>query len=277
VSELLGVLTPAGWASLAGLAVLVLALTLVLVRRRSAVTPLRRLLGPLGQPPVVTVFLRGLFVPNHEFFARAPEDPRNPAAGVTVHKWGPIPEVHSASDVQALSRVLGLLVRAFPGVQPALLTGDPGRQAWNTPAIALGPHFRALQILDSCEPRLVALRQPPAFRSLVTPDLFEAKDGAEYGLIYKGRHGATHHPFLVLLGLADPGTDAAARFLEVHATSLGRLTGGRPFAAVVSRDPARPSDIPRLRSLQPRPAWWRRLVYRRRWRELSPAPPTRKS
>jgi hypothetical protein len=264
------------WLLPAALLALGLLLVWLLLGRRGPHRPIGALLGTLGSDSSgVNVFLRGLFVPGNEFFTRAPADPRNPSAGITVHKWGKIPEAYSASDVQALTALLQVLVTVGRRISLTLLSGEPSRQAWGTDAVAIGPHYMSLQILDTCEPRLIAVRQPAAFRGLVSQELFEAKEGLDYGLIYKGRHPATHRVFFVVMGLGDPGTAAAGEFLRAHAGSLGRLVGTGAFAAVIAVDtaPERSGQPGILRSLQPRPPWWRRLFHRRLWRDLT-APPT---
>jgi hypothetical protein len=186
-----------------------------------------------------------------------------------VHKWVNIPEVFSAPDVRAAGDVLHLLVAAVPSVTITFRANDAGRRAWDEDAIAIGPHYKSVQILDACEPRLVAFRNPDAFRSLASRDVFEAKSGLDYGLIYRGAHPASHRVFWVVMGLGDVGTEAAAWFLRTHAKTLGHLTGAAPFAAVVSVETARGREAAQLKSLQPKPRWWRRLLYRKAWLKLS--------
>jgi hypothetical protein len=238
--------------------------------------PLRALLaGFLDDTTNVVFFLRGLFVPGEEYFSRAPADPRTPATGLTVLKWNKVPEVYVTADVQAMAELFHLLITANKDVGLTLLSGEPTRQAWSDHAIAVGPHYKALQILDACEPRLVAVRQPAAFRSLVSQEVFEPKDGRDFGLIYKGRHPSSHRTFWVVMGLSDVGTATAARFLRVNARSLGYLVGPNPFAGIISVEPAKGWDHATLRSLQPTPAWWRRLLYRSHWHRLTTVPGTK--
>jgi hypothetical protein len=262
------------WALPVGvLAGALVAALLMLLRGRMRHRAQRALLHPF--PTIagrIPVYLRGLFVPGGEFFSRAPEDPRHPSDGVTVHKWSKIPDVFGAADVQAAGTMLQLLSTHCPEAAPALLAGDPARQAWADDGIAIGPHYMTLQILDACEPRLVALRQPAAFRVLPSGEVFEGKEGLDFGLIYKGERPGTRKAFMVVTGLGDAGTVAAARFLQAHLGTLGRLMGRAPFAAIVAVDPARGPESARLRSLQPAPRWWRRLVYRKRWRALQAGP-----
>ena len=134
--------------------------------------------------------------------------------------------------------------------------------------VAIGQVYKAVQILDTCEPRLVGFRNPDAFRSLVSQELFEAKPGVDYGLIYKGRQPNSQRGSWVVMGIGDLGTQAAAYFLRVNAGLLARFTGGSPFAAVVGVDVNRGREAGQLRLLLPRPSWWRRLLYRRQLREL---------
>lgn len=255
-------------------AIVVLALVWIVVRTRRGDAGLHALLGHLaGKQASAVFFLRGLFVPGNELFSRAPEDPRNPASGITVHKWGKIAELYSSADVLGVSELLQLFLASHSGLRFGLLSGELGRQAWSEDAIAIGPHYKSLQILDACEPKLVALRQQPAaFRSLVSTEVFEAKEGLAYGLVYKGQHPATHRTFWVVMGLDDFGTSAAAHFLRVHARSLGRLTGAGAFAAVIAIDTAKGWEASLLKSLQPRPAWWRLFLYRARWKVLTTNP-----
>jgi hypothetical protein len=160
-----------------------------------------------------------------------------------------------------------LLTAAGPSVAVTLDPGGSLRQTWSDHVVAIGPHYKAFQILDSCEPKLVRYRNPSAFRCLVTQRVYESRPDSDFGLIYKGQHPATHRSGWVIMGLGDASTEATARFLLQQAKRLEQLLGGRSFAAIVAVDPAsrRP---PRLTSLQPAPAWWRRLVHRKVWREL---------
>src|SRR4029078_12568676 len=88
---------PLAIAGIAVLAVLLFALALWYWRTDPSV---RLLLGSLApKEPSTTFFLRGLFVPNNELFSKAPEDPRNPASGLTVLKWPKTPELYTVPDV----------------------------------------------------------------------------------------------------------------------------------------------------------------------------------
>lgn len=252
---------------------LTLCLLWLLLRRVILHPAIRSLLGPLGSGRhTVALYLRGMFVPGNELFSRAPVDPRHPAEGVTVHKWLKVPEVHSAPDVLALGEIQQLLMGSNRRLSLSVASGETGRQAWSHDTIAIGPHYKSMQILDACEPRLMAVRQPAAFRGVVSPELFEAKEGLDFGLIYKGRHSATHHTCWVVMGLGDFGTAAAAHFLRAHARVLGSLTGRRCFAAVISVDTNKGWESSVLRSLQPKPSWWRRLLYRKEWQKLTTTP-----
>jgi hypothetical protein len=221
------------------------------------------------EPTTIGLYLRGMFVPTNEFFSRAPEYPPSPSGGVTVHKWTGIPEIFSSSDVRATADMLRLLVAANPAVDIAFRSVEKDRKVWNENAVSIGLHFTSQQILEGCEPRLVAFRNPDAFRSLVSQEVFEARAGIDYGLIYKGSHAASHRGFWVVMGLGDLATEAAAYFLRVNARALQRLTGTRPFAAILAVPSARGREAAVLRSLQPRPAWWRRLVYRKLLQRLA--------
>jgi hypothetical protein len=267
---------PEDWGDPVRLVLLGVAVTLALLvvwsffHRRGAEHPLRRLLGRVAtERTTVSFFLRGMFVPANEFFSRAPEYPPGPSGGVTVHKWTGIPEVFSAADTRATADVLRVLVAANPNVQIAFRSVEKDRKVWNEDAIAIGCHFTSQQILEGCEPRLVAFRNPDAFRSLVSQEVFEARGGTDYGLIYKGEHAASHRVFWVVMGLSDLATEAAAHFLRVNARALQRLTGARPFAAILAVPSARGREGAILRSLQPRPAWWRRLAYRKLMQRLA--------
>jgi hypothetical protein len=266
-----------GWGDPWRLTVLLLALALVTLlawatlRRRDARWPLRRLLGrAVTDPGPVGIFLRGMFVPAAEFFSRAPEYPPGPSGGVTVHKWTGIPEVFDAAEVRALGDVLSLLIAANPDVDFVFRSVEKERRLWDQNAVAIGTHFTSQQILEGCEPRLVAFRNPDAFRSLVSQEVFETRGGTDFGLIYTGRRAATHHTFWVIMGLSSQATEATARFLRTHAEAIGKLTGGSAFAAILAVDPARGGAT--LRSLQPRPVWWRRLLHRKILRELAARP-----
>jgi hypothetical protein len=248
---------------------LVLALAWPMLLRRNRERPIRQLLGRVAtETGAITCFVRGMFVPANEFFSRAPEYPPRPGGGVTVHKWANIPEVHSASDVRALAQLLQLLAATNHRLTFSCQSGDWTRQSWNDDAFAIGPHYASQLTLDTCEPRLVTFRYPAAFRSLVSQDVFETRAGWDYGLIYKGEHPATHRACWVVMGLGDLGTEAAAWFLRVNARMLGLFTGSRPFAAIVAVDSKRGRDAAILRWLQPKPSWWRRFLYRRRWQQL---------
>jgi hypothetical protein len=264
------------WADPTLRALLGVALALLLVlawsifRRRDAQLPLRRLLGRVvvDRAPV-GMFLRGMFVPANEFFSRAPEYPPGLSGGVTVHKWTGIPEVFSAAEVRAATDVVRLLVAANPDIEIAFRSVEKNRKVWDENSVAIGCHFTSQQMLEGCEPRLVAFRNPDAFRSLVSQEVFEARGGTDYGLIYKGSHPASHRAFWVIMGLSELATEAAARYLRVNAHPLQRLTGSRPFAAILAVPAARGQEGALLRSLQPRPAWWRRLLYRRLLQRLA--------
>ena len=257
---------------------LLLVLAWSIFRRRDAHLPLRRLLGRLAtEPDPVGLFLRGMFVPSNELFSRAPEYPPGTSGTLTVHKWSGIPEVFAAADVRAATEVVRLLAAANPDVDVAFRSIEKDRKGWNEDAIAIGPHFKSQQILDGCEPRLVAFRNPDAFRTVASQEVFEAKGNIEYGLIYKGSHSATHRAFWVIMGLGDLGTEGAAYFLRSQARLLLRLTGSGPFAAILALDPTAGRESAVLRSLQPRPAWWRRLLYRKTWQQLSGRLPKREA
>jgi hypothetical protein len=221
------------------------------------------LLGDLGRRSQgVTILSRGLFIPANEFFSRVPEDLRNPTAGLTVHKWAGVPEVHSAAEMRAYADIATLLLGQRRRLTLTLSAGDPARQSWSDSAIVLGPHFKGEQILDACEPKLVTYRNPNAFRSVNSPEIFEAREGMDYGLIYKGRHPASHRDFWVIRGLADLGTEGAARFLLQHGADLARITGRGGFACLVAVDRAKGPARARLHWLGPKPSWWRRLLHR---------------
>lgn len=250
-----------------------LCLAWLIVRRLILHPAIRALLGPLGSGRHAVAFcVRGMFVPGNELFSRAPADPRQPTEGITVRKWLKVPEVYSAPDVLALGEIQQLLLSSNRRLSISVVSGEPSRQAWSRETIAIGPHYKSLQILDACEPRLMSVRQPAAFRGVSTPEVFEAKEGLDFGLIYKGRHPATHNTFWVVMGLGDPGTAAAAHFLRAHARSLGTLTGRRCFAAVISVDTTKGWESSVLRTLQPRASWWRRLVYRKTMQKLTTTP-----
>ncbi|MFN8654218.1 MAG: hypothetical protein U0133_22490 [Gemmatimonadales bacterium] len=253
-------------------AALVVLLAWLLIRRHLLHPGVRALLHPLGSGThEVACCLRGMFVPGNELFSRAPADPRQPTEGLTVHKWSKVPEVHHAQDVLALNEVQQLLLASNRKIHLRVVSGEPSRQGWSEPTIAIGPHFKATQILDACEPRLIQVRQPAAFRA-TTGEVYEAKEQLDFGLIYKGRHAATHQPFWVILGLGDQGTAAAAHFFRTQARKLGALTGRGGFAAVIAVDPSRGWEASALRAVHPKPAWWRRLVYRKTWQALTTNP-----
>jgi len=269
----MGILSDANPMAITGivvLAVLLLALALWYWRTDPSV---RLLLGSLAAKDSSSIFfLRGLFVPNNELFSKAPEDPRNPASGLTVHKWAKIPELYSVPDVRAIAEMLQLVLSVNSRLSFSLLSGETGRQTWSEDAIAIGPHYKSLQILDACEPKLVTVRQPAAFRTVQSSELFEAKEGHDFGLIYKGRHPASHRSFWVIMGLSDTGTEAAAHFLHAHIKPLARLIGGGAFAAIISVDTAKGWEGSVLKSLQPKPTWWRRLLYKKLLLKLTTTP-----
>jgi hypothetical protein len=249
------------------------ALLLVLIwsvfRRRDAKLPLRRLLGRIvTEPGPVGLYLRGMFVPAGEFYSRSPEYPPSPTSGVTVHKWTGIPEVVSAADLRATADVLRLLVAANADIDLAHRSVEKDRRVWDTPAVSIGCHFTSQQLLEGCEPRLVAFRNPDAFRSLGSHEVFEARGGTEYGLIYKGAHAATHRSYWVIMGLGEVGTEGAAAWLRANAATLVRLTGRAPFGAILAVETAKGPQSAVLRSLQPKPSWWRRLLFRRELERL---------
>jgi hypothetical protein len=255
---------------LAALFALALALGWSIMRRRDARLPLRRLLGRLAtEQTTIGIFLRGMFVPGSEFFSRAPEYPPGTSGTLTVHKWIGIPEVISAADLRATTDILRLLVAANPDVDVAYRSVEKDRKVWNEDAIAIGSHFKSQQILEGCEPRLVAFRNPDAFRSVLSQEVFESRGNADFGLIYKGSHPASHRAFWVIMGLDELATEAAAQFLRVNASALLRLTGSGPFAAILAVDRLQGAQSAALRSLQPRPVWWRRLLYQKTLSRLS--------
>lgn len=249
-----------------------LAVVWTLARSRSPRWARQRLLGRLTSgDSTIGLFLRGMFVPGGEFFSRSPEYPPGSSGTITVQKWAGIPEVYAAGDVRAAVEIVRLLVSARHDIDIVFRAIDRDRKGWGEDIVAVGSHFKSQQILESCEPRLVAFRNPDAFRSLVSPDVFEAKGSSDYGLIYKGAHPATHGACWVVMGLAENSTEATAHFLRVHAVDLQRLTGAAPFAAVLAVDAGRGRDSAALCWLRPRPAWWRRLLHGKTWRELSGA------
>jgi len=258
-------------AGIAVLAILLVGLALWYFRTDPSV---RVLLGSLAtKDSSAAFFLRGLFVPNNELFSKAPEDPRNPASGLTVLKWAKIPELYTVPDVRAVAELQQLVLATNSRLSFSLLSGETGRQTWSEDAIGIGPHYKSLQILDACEPKLVQLRQQPAaFRALTSSELFEAKEGHDFGLIYKGYHSASHRSCWVVMGLSDSGTAAAAHFLRAHVKSLARLIGGGAFAAIISVDTAKGWEGTVLKTLQPKPTWWRRLLYGKRLKHLTTTP-----
>ncbi len=231
------------------------------------------LLGRLARSATsISIFLRGMFVPNGEFFSREPEYPAGSSGELTVRKWVDIPEVYPAADVRAASDLLYLLSATNPDASIAFRSIERERSGWGEDSLSVGTHFRSIQILETCEPRLVAFRNPDAFRNLVTREIFEARGGSDFGLIYKGNHPATHRACWVVMGIGDLGTETAARFLRRHASRLGALTGPGPFAAIISVDRSRGPDGGSLHSLQPPPSWWRRLLHRKTLRLLGARP-----
>ena len=254
---------------LGALALLLGAVAWSVLRWWMAQYPVRCLLGRLATEPVTAnLFIRGMFVPGNEFFSRAPEYPPGTGGGVTVHKWANIPEVHTASDVCAVADILQLLATSNSRLAFAIRSAEASFSGPNDETIAIGSHHKALQILAMCEPRLIGFRNPDAFRSMVSQEIFEAKPGIDYGLIYKGRHPTSQRAFWVVMGLGDLGTQSAAFFLRTNGGSLARFTGAGPFAAIIAVDNNRGGEAAQLRWLHPRPSWWRRLLFRRRLQEL---------
>ena len=245
------------------------------VRRRNGPTRVHQLLGRLGQRDGgVGLFLRGMFVPSAEFFSRSPEYPPGSSGTLTVQKWTGIPEVYAAGDVRAAAEVVGFLTSQIPSLTVSFRAIDRDRKGWGEDFVAIGSHFKSQQVLDTCEPRLVAFRNPDAFRSLVSPEVFEARGGADFGFLYKGTHPATHCACWVVMGLTEHSTEAAARFLRTHSPDLQRLVGSAPFAAVLAVEAAGGRPEATLAWLRPRPAWWRRLLHGKSLRRLSGTVPT---
>ena len=157
-------------------------------------------------------FLRGLFVPNNELFSRARRIPaiRRPESPSSS---GPRFRNSTPSPMYGRSPIcLQLVLVTNSRISFSLLSGEPGRQAWSEDAIAIGPHFKSLQMLDACEPKLVAVRQQPAaFKSLVAGEVFEpggARLRADLqGIAIPPADGAGW----VVMGLSDLGTTATAR------------------------------------------------------------------
>lgn len=261
------------WMLVAGIvAGLALALLAGVARARLAHRSVRALLHPLaGADGRLAIYLRGLFVPGHEYYSRAPEDPRHPAGGLTVHKWARVDGVHAAADVQAAATLLRLLAAACPRVVPTLEAGEPGRPAWGEHGIIVGPHHLAYQVLDGCAPRLASVRPSASVRLLGSGTVFEAREGLDFGLIYKGERTGVRRSYLLVTGLGDAGTIAAAEFLARHAAGLGRLMGRRAFALVVAVHPARGPASATLQGIEPRPAWWRRMLHGKDWQALRAA------
>jgi hypothetical protein len=254
----------------AGFALALAALVWLAVGRRRLGVAATNLLGRLADEATsVSVFIRGMFVPNSEFFSREPEYPGGPTAELTVRKWVDIPEVYPSADVRAASDLFYLIAAANPAAAIAFRSIERDRGGWGEDSVAVGRHFRSVQILETCDPKIVAFRHPDAFRSLVSRDVFEAKGSADFGLIYKGKHPSTHRSCWVVMGIGDLGTETAARFLRLHAADLGRLTGAAPFAAIIAVDRARGPDGGTMHWLNPPPKWWRRLLHRKTLRALS--------
>jgi hypothetical protein len=254
---------------LGGVAVLTVALAWSMLRRWFAVVPVRRLFGKAAtEPTTLGLCLRGMFVPGNEFFSRQPEYPPVAGGGVTVHKWTNVPEVYGAADVRAATDVLQLLFATNSGLTITYQSAESAQNVGSDDVISIGTHYKSLQLLGSFEPKLVIFRSPDAFRSLVTPEVFEAKGGTDFGLIYKGRHPSTGRGCWVLMGVGDAGTLAAARYLRTNARQLGAFTGAAAFAAIVSVEAGRGPDQAVLRALLPAPPWWRRLLRRRQWQAL---------
>ncbi|MBK6780861.1 MAG: hypothetical protein IPG75_15035 [Gemmatimonadetes bacterium] len=155
--------------------------------------------------------------------------------------------MHAAADVQAAATLLRLLAAACPRVVPTLEAGEPGRPAWGEHGIIVGPHHLAYQVLDGCAPRLASVRPSASVRLLGSGTVFEAREGLDFGLIYKGDRTGVRRSYLLVTGLGDAGTIAAAEFLARHAAGLGRLVGaarvcpgggGPPGAGPGERDAA---------------------------------------
>ncbi len=253
-----------------------IALTWFEIWRQRQRAPARRLLGRLGaDKAAVGIYVRQMFVPGNEFFSRDPENQGMPGS-VAVRKWTNIPEVFDSAEIKAASELIHLLGEVGSGaVTLKSVEKESGR--WTDDAVSIGGNFKSFQILDTCEPKLVAFRNPDAFRSLVTRDVFETKGSTDFGLIYKGQHPSNHRTFLVLMGIGPAGTVAAALYLRSRLSQLGNLTGGAPFAAIVAADSAAATQgAGALRWLYPKPSWWRRLLWRKDWRKIwgSAGPPT---
>lgn len=271
--QLVGGSTP--WILAAGiLAGLALALLAGAARARLAHRAERALLHPLSRGDGrLAIYVRGLFVPGGEYYSRAPEDPRHPAGGLTVHKWSRVEGVHAAADVQAAATLVRLLGSVCPRVVPDFRAGDPGRPAWGEHGIIVGPHYLAYQVLDGCTPRLASIRPAASVRLLGPGRVFEAREELDFGLIYKGERSGVRRSYLLVTGLGDAGTGAAAAFLARHAAALGRVVGRGGFALVVAVHPARGPASATLQGIEPRPTWWRRMLHRKDWQALHAAAP----
>jgi hypothetical protein len=257
----------------AGSALLLAGLLWFALGRRRGGPRVVALLGRLAtDASSIAIFLRGMFVPGNELFSREPEYPAGTSGELTVRKWSDIPEVYAAADVRAASDLLYLLASVNPEAAIQFRSIEKERGGWGEDSVAVGTHFRSVQILETCEPRLVAFRNPDAFRSLVSREVFEARGGNDFGLIYKGRHPATHRACWVVMGIGELGTETAARFLRTHATRLGAVVGSTHFAAIIAVDRARGPNGGVLHSLQPAPRWWRRILFRKTWQALSARP-----
>jgi len=257
----------------AAVALLIAGLVWLVLQQRRGGARTAGLLGRLAtEASSIAIVLRGMFVPGNELFSREPEYPAGTSGELTVRKWVDIPEVYGAADVRAASDVLYLLSCVNPGAAIQFRSIEKERGGWGEDSVAVGTHFRSVQILETCEPRLVAFRHPDAFRSLVSREVFEARGGHDYGLIYKGRHPATHRACWVIMGLGDLGTETAARFLRAHAARLGAVAGSSHFAAIIAVDRARGPGGGVLHWLQPAPRWWRRILFRKTWQSLGGRP-----
>lgn len=255
-------------ALLGAVAVLTVGLAWSMLRRWSEVAPVKRLFGKAAtEPATLSLCLRGMFVPSNEFFSRQPEYPPS-GGGVTVHKWTNVPEVYGAADVRAATEVLQLLFATNSQLTINIQSAEHAQASGGDDVISVGTHYKSIQLLGAFEPKLVTFRSPNAFRSLVSPEVFEAKGGSDFGLIYKGRHPTTGRSCWVVMGLGDAGTLAAARYLRRNARRLGAFTGAAAFAAIVSVETGRGPSEGVLRALLPTPPWWRRLLRRRQWRAL---------
>ena len=225
---------------------------------------LQGLLGPLAdnsQPCIV--FTQWLRSTNNAYLYDIPvqflsqsTDKTNSTSDITyvINK----PEMEAAAD---LLSVMGRAGR-FDNIE--YKSAHWSLNEWSRHCLSLGIHSKTAAIIEYGQDQLVNLvfqGQGTAFRFENTEKLFQPEGKTDYGLIYKTIYPASQNHCLVIAGLKSAGTEAAAHFFRINAHALGRLFGDKPFAVLIQCEIELSRKTAQLCWCNPKPKWWRRMLY----------------